>query len=329
MMQSPPSVLISYSWDDEDHKTWVRELAERIVINGVVVYLDQWHVKLGESLTLFMEEKITICDYVLVVCTPNYRAKSHGRRGGVGYEQQIISGEIASGVPRHKFIPIVRTGEFEIGSECAIPAHFLGIRALDMRSISVFEESFEELLRAIYGVPKYSPPALGAVPLFVASSQHGKEDTPLRLASAELDGWYLTSGVVQSELYPETYRIPSESERRSVGPGYLVKLVFEIALADPEKDNVEIFFGERMWVEVDGVKGPYLVGKLNNTPASFEGDHYLKPNAEIVFLPEHIIDIITVREKETMIEAQSKVAKKERTKSTHTRAHKSCHIGQK
>jgi hypothetical protein len=306
MARLTPSAFISYSWDNEDHKTWVRELSERLVINGVQVFLDQWHVKLGESLTEFMENKLSECDFALVICTPNYRSRSQARKGGVGYEQQIISGELASGIPRRKFIPLIRSGEFDAGNDCAIPSHFLGIRALDVRSVSNLDESFEELLRTIYDVPRYSPPALGSRPTFILEPSVPTHEKPFRLATAELDGWYLESGVAKSELYPKTFTIPTEQERRSVSKGYLVKLVFEIALLDEENDNQEIFFGERMWVEVSHSDGPYIIGALNNTPASFEGDHYLRPGAEIIFLPEHIIDIIDLNEKERMIGEQSR-----------------------
>jgi hypothetical protein len=79
-----PSVFISHSWDSVTHKRWVRELAERLVTSGVKVSLDQWDVGPGESLTKLMEEQIITCDYVLVICTPQYARRSKERRGGVG-----------------------------------------------------------------------------------------------------------------------------------------------------------------------------------------------------------------------------------------------------
>jgi hypothetical protein len=106
--KSAPSVFISYSWDDDAHKQWVRLMAERLVTNGVSVALVQWDVQPGESLTFFMETQTTRCDHVLIVCTPTYASKSIDRTGGVGYEQQIISGQIAAGIERRKLIPIVR-----------------------------------------------------------------------------------------------------------------------------------------------------------------------------------------------------------------------------
>jgi hypothetical protein len=99
-MAGAPSVFISYSWDGVAHRKWVRELATRLVSNGVRVWLDEWHVRAGDSLTAFMERKIATSGHVLVVCTPQYARKANTRRGGVGYEQQIISGRIAAGIQR-------------------------------------------------------------------------------------------------------------------------------------------------------------------------------------------------------------------------------------
>lgn len=124
---SPPKVFVSYSWESDDHKEWVRALAERLTQNGVNVRLDQWHLVLGQSLTQFMETEVHTCDFVLVVCTKDYYRKSLARTGGVGYEQQIITGNIVAGNPREHFIPIVRDGDFAPGPECSVPGQFMGI----------------------------------------------------------------------------------------------------------------------------------------------------------------------------------------------------------
>ena len=123
----PPQVFISYSWESQPHRDWVRYLAEKLRRNGVDARLDQWTVKPGGSFTHFMEAEVAEADYVLVVCTPTYAQKSNARAGGVGYEQQIVSGQLASGTRREKFIPIVRAGTYEAGDEGAIPTQFLGI----------------------------------------------------------------------------------------------------------------------------------------------------------------------------------------------------------
>src|SRR5882672_7221560 len=104
---APPKVFISYSWESDEHKNWVRSLSERLTQNGVNVRLDQWHIGPGQSLTQFMEAEVQTCEFVLVVCTKEYSRKSLARIGGVGYEQQIITGNIVAGQPRENFIPLV------------------------------------------------------------------------------------------------------------------------------------------------------------------------------------------------------------------------------
>src|SRR4051812_4206291 len=111
-----PTAFISYSWDDEEHGLWVENFAARLRRNGVDVRLDRWDIQPGQSLTQFMEVQVTSCDFVLIICTPNYADRSVNRTGGVGYEQQIITAQLTAGIPRERFIPIVRSGEFRPGS---------------------------------------------------------------------------------------------------------------------------------------------------------------------------------------------------------------------
>lgn len=293
-MSRTPRVFISYSWDDDEHKTWVRELAERLVSNGVQVNLDQWDLVPGDSLTEFMEAQITACDFVLVICTPEYAKKSTARAGGVGYEQQIISGNLAAGVNRRKFIPIVRRGGMKAGDELAIPPHFQGILAIDMRGPMGTGEHLEVLLRAIFKVPVVAAPPLGPPPAFAQAAADGaKPAKPVRLSTLEFDGWALASGVALNEQYPDTFHIPSADQRSSVVPTDFVKLNFEIAVDDPDGDGGMHMMGERMWVKVEGAYGPYLWGTLSNDP-SFDGhDIGLEFGSEIIFLPEHIIGVMT------------------------------------
>jgi hypothetical protein len=159
-----PRVFISYSWDSLEHRRWVRFLAERLRINGIDARLDQWHIKAGESFTRFMEEEVTASDFVIAVCTPAFARKSNTRQGGAGYEQQIVSGLLVSGSPRSKFIPIIRSGEYEPGPDCAIPTHFTGIAAIDFRHHAEFQERLEDLLRVIFDRPRFAPPPLGTRP---------------------------------------------------------------------------------------------------------------------------------------------------------------------
>ena len=288
---SPPKVFLSYSWESDEHKDWVRALAERLTKNGVNTRLDQWHIVPGQSLTQFMETEAQSCDFALIICTKDYCKKSLNRAGGVGYEQQIISGHIAAGMPRNRFIPIIRDGDFAPGPSCAIPAQFLGTLAIDMRSDEHIDQRFEELLRAIFKEPALKPPPLGLRPVFDAGAAPNIDVViKQRLAVIEIDGWHLLSGVASNERWPKTFTIPEESERYSLKVGDTVKLQFEFSLPSLEGDQKELF-GERMWVNVTGSTGPYLIGELANMPCCSDEQDNLKARDTVVFLPEHVIDI--------------------------------------
>lgn len=293
--RSSPSVFISYSWDSLDHKNWVRHLAERMVRNDVDVKIDQWHVAPGESLTAFMELEIQSCDFVAIICTPNYAKRSTSRAGGVGYEQQIISGSISSGVKRKKFIPIVRSGNFEQGDDCAIPPHFLGILAIDMRDDTIIDSSFETLLRVLYDQPAFVPPARGKRPEFFPSPSSDATRTT-RLPTIDIDTWQLISGVASNERAPATFKIPKPEHRESVHRGDLVKLMFEIV--DDDEANSDLGGKrrsiERMWVRVKERNGPYIIGTLRNKPAA--NNEKIKFGNTVTFLPEHIINIMPMDE---------------------------------
>lgn len=174
----PPRVFISYSWDDQAHIDWVRGLAERLRENGVDVRLDQWLVKAGESFTQFMEQEVELADYILAICTPAYAQKSFDRSGGVGYEQQIVSGQLVLGFPRARFIPVLRKGD-ATGDHRAIPTHFLGTRYIDFRDDNAYAESLEDVLRSLFEAPEFNPPPIGQRPDFATPEEKPQPSTEL------------------------------------------------------------------------------------------------------------------------------------------------------
>jgi hypothetical protein len=285
------SIFISYSWDTEAHKEWVRILAERLAINGVHAHLDQWDVRYGESLTQYMEEKIVESDYILIICTPNYATKSINRQGGVGYEAQIISARIAGSVPRAKFVPILRSGQLLANlPDCAVPPHFQGILSIDMREDAQFDMMFENLIRHIYGQPTLQRPPLGKPPDFIANNTEVSVlEENIHLANFGSEHWELQSGVARNEQHPDTFWIPDEATRRSLEAGDFVKLMFEYIY--PDDHDEEMPAGERMWVEIIDLNGPYFLGRLRNRPICTVDWHILDFDSEIVFLPEHVIDV--------------------------------------
>jgi hypothetical protein len=50
-MPTHPTVFISYSWDDEAHKGWVRQLATQLRHDGVDTRLDHWGAEIERLVT--------------------------------------------------------------------------------------------------------------------------------------------------------------------------------------------------------------------------------------------------------------------------------------
>lgn len=158
-----PTCFISYSWDSNSHKTWVRNLAAKLQDHGVATTLDQWDVRPGSDFIHYMERSIRESEFVLLICTPPFREKSDDRRGGVGYEGSIITAELFSRTHNEtKFVPILRTGD-EI---TALPSYLRSRACIDFRNAASLNESFEELLRHLHNQPKYKKPPLGSPPSF-------------------------------------------------------------------------------------------------------------------------------------------------------------------
>ena len=158
--------LISYSWNSdkkggtEEHKNWVIKLAKDLRKNGVDVILDEWDMKPGDTMSLFMERSITKSERVLCILTPAYKDKCDNRTNGAGYEAAIITSEILQNVSTNKFIPVLRSGDWNKSA----PIFLRGRMGIDMREDDEYKEKLIELLKALLN---YNPkPDLGEKPVF-------------------------------------------------------------------------------------------------------------------------------------------------------------------
>lgn len=149
-----PKVFISYAWDSDNFNALVRGLAARLRNNGVESIIDQWAVHPGDQLPLFMEQSIRESDFTLVICTPKYKSKSDSRIGGVGYEGDIITAEITTGIERRKFIPVLMSENWK----CSAPSWLLGSSYIDLYSKDNFESNFAKLVATINGTLSVPPP---------------------------------------------------------------------------------------------------------------------------------------------------------------------------
>ena len=101
----------------------------------------------------------------------------------------------------------------------------------------------------------------------------------------ERDGWTLVSAEERHARSPETFVIPSRTERESLTAGDGVKLLFDIETRDV--GNVIDRGVDRLWVIVKRKTGSLYVGVLDSDPRISEG-LTLRPGTELLFGPEHV-----------------------------------------
>jgi hypothetical protein len=164
-------VFISYSWDSEEHKTWVLEFAKRLRNDGLDAIIDALNLRLGERAPKFMETSVRDSDRVLVICTPEYKRRFDQRKGGAGYEGHIITGEIVNEVGKNKFIPVLRIGDWKD----SLPTALSGIHGVDLRADSLSE--YRKLLGELYDLTEAVP--LGSRPMWLTKSKSASHSTSL------------------------------------------------------------------------------------------------------------------------------------------------------
>jgi hypothetical protein len=157
-VENTPKAFISYAWEADAHRRWVEGFAATLRQYGIEAIIDQWYTAYGDQLPHFMEASIRDADYVLIICTPTYKERSDGRSGGVGYEGDIIAGEVLAGANPRKFIPILRRGT----QHDAIPTSLIGKKYVDLTGDDI-DARVMELVDRILGRQE-GPPPLGPRP---------------------------------------------------------------------------------------------------------------------------------------------------------------------
>lgn len=166
-MTTDPTVFISYSHDSDEVRDQVRDLAERLVRSGIEdCRLDQWVIP-DEPWHSWMDRQLDEADYVIVVCTPGYRAKaknqSQGETGrGVRFESLITFQELYNDHMRsRRFVPVT-LGEL---AQDQILRPLQGFPRYRVDS----ETGFEDLLRHLFDRPRFVKPKPGNAPTLPVS----------------------------------------------------------------------------------------------------------------------------------------------------------------
>ena len=166
------SAFISYSWDDDAHREWVRALAERLRADGVDVSIDRWSAVPGDQLPGFMERAIRENQFVVIACTPRYKRRADAREGGVGYEGDIMTAEVMTSQNHRKFIPVLRSGDW---SEAA-PSWLRGKYYINLSGDPYSERDYEDLVRTLLGIRETAPP-IGRPMATIALKTNGESDS--------------------------------------------------------------------------------------------------------------------------------------------------------
>lgn len=158
-----PTIFISYSWDNEEHKKWVLDLADKLCTDGINVILDRYYLTPGKNLPHFVEDNLSKANRIIIIFTPNYKLKADKRTGGVGYEYSIMNVELyANQTSNEKIIPLLRSGS----TEESIPTFMRQFIHIDARNNENFLNSYNDLVREIYNEPEIKKPELGTKPIF-------------------------------------------------------------------------------------------------------------------------------------------------------------------
>jgi len=152
-------VFISYSHDSTEHTRRVRQLSDRLRVDGVDCRIDQYETAPPEGWRQWMDQQLAWADYILMVCTDTYHRRIRGQeepgRGlGAAYEGSILLELLyAAGMRNGRTIPVLFRGAQT--EDVPIP----------LRQYTRYRlwEEYEDLYRHLTGQARFVPPKLGQI----------------------------------------------------------------------------------------------------------------------------------------------------------------------
>lgn len=161
---------MSYAWESEKYRTWVKQLATRLRADGINARLDAWHLDGNDNIPEFMNREIREADWVVVVCSPGYqvrvRATEDGTRvSGDGWEMRLLNASVLIR-NQNKVLAVLAKGAWDASA----PDLLLGQRYFDLSKRKTFESQYKALCDAITGTGE-QPPPLGELPTSIAGER--------------------------------------------------------------------------------------------------------------------------------------------------------------
>lgn len=158
MSDRPPRVFISYAQESDSHSAWVLALANRLRKDGVDARIDRYFDWVEKGWRAWMNEQIEQADWVLVVCTAEYRRRFDGNAPaasgrGVRWESQHITQALYDEkFNNRRFVPLLPP----TGDDGCIP-----LALKDYRNFRL-DDKYEALYRLLTGQPATPAPPLGS-----------------------------------------------------------------------------------------------------------------------------------------------------------------------
>lgn len=154
-------VFVSYSWDSDDHRLWVKKLADSLEsYNELHVEWDGYDLDSMSDKNLFMEKGISSSDYILVVATEEYKRKADERKGGVGIETYLSTAKHWDSLLAEQRTNVILL----LKDRNAIPNYLKGNKYIQFYEDSNFESSLIEVINQVSSGGCFSrPPKLNSI----------------------------------------------------------------------------------------------------------------------------------------------------------------------
>ena len=162
-----PKVFISYSHDSKAHSERVLALAIALGENGIAVELDQFHVDEIIDWPEWGNEQTSKehSDFVLCVCTAEYRDRSEGKvppdeGKGVIWEARLLEDDLYDEKGNSRVIPVL----FDDEPESSIVRFLRGWTFCRLQDFALTDLEYLRILRILTGQARVVKNPVGSIP---------------------------------------------------------------------------------------------------------------------------------------------------------------------
>lgn len=123
------------------------------------VIFDQWDLRIGSNLSLFMEQGLSAASLVICVCSGKYVCKANEGKGGVGFERMILTQDLMNNANSDYIIPVMRSNEGNV-----LPRFLSCKYYIDFSADSDYLTNLGTLAARIHGEDLAQKPPIGENP---------------------------------------------------------------------------------------------------------------------------------------------------------------------